>query len=523
MTSEILSRLEAHYRLIKKRSIGDLFDDPDRFKNFSREAGDIFLDFSKTSIDNKAKSLLVGLIDGSSLNLKRKDMFSGARINKSEKRSVLHWALRDTNNTIPLNDEVLSDSIRQVRHDIEIFAESIRSGRIKSVSGSNFTDIVNIGIGGSDLGPKMTTRALAPYHDGPRCHFIANVDGADMTDTLRHLEPETTLVIIASKTFKTIETMTNARSVIKWLKNKMPIGFERNLVAVSSNLKEVTAYGISSDRIFGFPDAIGGRYSIWGPIGLPLMIAVGVKNFRDFLSGAHDMDSHFLTASLDTNLPVLLAMIGVWHRNICGYTTRAILPYEQRLSILPAYLQQLDMESNGKRVGEIGNYLDQDTVPIVWGESGTNGQHAFFQMLHQGTSIVPCEFIVGSKGHEPDLQHHHDLLIANCLAQSEALMNGKFFNGEDSLKSYHEFPGNRPSVTIAYPKLTPKVLGSLISLFEHRTFVEGIVWGVNSFDQWGVELGKELSSEFLPLVQKRSNYKPKNQSTAGLIAKLTAH
>ena len=515
------NKITRHYNLISERQIKDLFDDPSRFENFSEEAQDILIDFSKTNIDSEAKALLLDLIEVSNISLKRQNMFSGHAINKSENRAVLHWALRAQEEKFQLNDKTVGDQVKKMLQKMENFSNGIRSGKIKSGTNQNFSDVINIGIGGSDLGPKMCTRALSPYHDGPRCHFISNVDSAHLTDILSQLKPEKTLVIIASKTFKTLETITNARTVIMWLKNRLATGFEKNLVAISSNPHETKKYGITPDRVFDFSDSVGGRYSMWGPIGLSIMIAIGMKNFRDFLLGAAEMDDHFLNAKFEKNLPILLAMIGIWHRNVCQYPTRAILPYEQRLSILPSYLQQLDMESNGKRVRMNGDYVNLETAPIVWGEPGTNGQHAFYQMLHQGTSVVPCEFLIGGSGHEPELAHHHELLIANCLAQSEALMNGRIIDDAYSMESYREFPGNRPSVTIAYPRLTPKLLGTLVALFEHRTFVEGAVWGINSFDQWGVELGKDLSNDILSIIQRKSSGKALNQSTAGLLSRLT--
>ena len=520
MHQKTWNKITKQFDLIRKRRIKDLFDEPKRFEYFSEEAHDILIDFSKTNIDHKSRSLLLDLIEFSDLDLKRQNMFSGYAINNSENRAVLHWVLRAQEHQLQLTDKSVEEQVKKMLLKMEDFSTKIRSGEIKSGANEKFTDIINVGIGGSDLGPRMCTRALRPYHDGPRCHFVANVDSADLTDTLSQLKPEKTLVIIASKTFNTLETMTNTRALVKWLKSRLTTDFEKNLVAISSNPQETRKYGITPDRVFDFPDSIGGRYSMWGPIGLIILIAIGTKNFRKFLLGAAEMDTHFLTAKFEKNLPILLAMIGIWHRNVCRHPTRAILPYEQRLSILPQYLQQLDMESNGKRVTVTGDYVDFETAPIVWGEPGTNGQHAFYQMLHQGTSIVPCEFLIGRDGHELDLAHHHDLLIANCLAQSEALMNGRISDNTNSFESYREFPGNRPSVTIVYPKLTPKVLGTLIALFEHRTFVEGTVWGINSFDQWGVELGKDLSNDLLSIIQKKSDSKALNQSTAGLLSTL---
>jgi glucose-6-phosphate isomerase len=499
----------------KKRKISTLFEDKSRFKKFSAEGAGLFFDFSKTNIDLEAKNLLVQLIENSNIPNKRKEMFSGEIINKSEKRAALHFALRS-------NDEILGEEcqdslqgIATTRIQMEQFVSNVRSGKVATIENKKFTDVINIGIGGSDLGPKMVAAALRPYHDGPKCHFVSNIDGADVADTLKYLNPKRTLVIIASKTFTTIETITNAQSVISWLKRGISGDITQHLVGVSSALSEAKKMGIATERIFSFPDSIGGRYSIWGPIGLSVMIAVGVDNFLDFLSGAEKMDEHFLYAEPNQNLPILLGMVGLWHRNVCKYSTRAILPYEHRLSYLPAYLQQLDMESNGKSTSVDGNILIGETAPVVWGDVGTNGQHAFFQMLHQGTSIVPCEFLVGASGHEPDLKHQHHLLIANCLAQSESLMVGD--QNENLAKS---FSGNRPSTTILYPKLTPKVLGALIALYEHRTFVEGTVWNVNSFDQWGVELGKKMAKELLPMLRPETNSGTLNGSTAGLLQKI---
>jgi glucose-6-phosphate isomerase len=416
---------------------------------------------------------------------------------------------------------------------MERFVADVHSGAICTAKGARFTDVVNIGIGGSDLGPAMATRALAPFHVGPRCHFVSNVDGAHITATLRDLNPETTLVIVASKTFTTIETMTNARTARAWLRAGIGDDIRGHLAAVSTNLERTAMMGIDPDRVFGFADWVGGRYSLWGPVGLPIMLAIGAANFRAFLAGGCAMDTHFRTTPFERNLPVLLGLVGIWHRNICNHATRAVLPYDQRLSRLPAYLQQLDMESNGKRVSRDGTALARPSGPIVWGEPGTNGQHAFFQLLHQGTEVVPAEFLIAAEGHEPGLQDHHDLLKANCLAQSEALMVGRPFDRARAIArdlgysggtleaQAHQrtFPGNRPSLTLAYPRLTPFVLGQIIALYEHRVFVEGAIWGINSFDQWGVELGKELAGALLPMVQG-ADAGSKDASTRGLLAKL---
>ncbi|MFV0360281.1 glucose-6-phosphate isomerase, partial [Tropicimonas sp.] len=396
--------------------------------------------------------------------------------------------------------------------------------------GGNITDVVNIGIGGSDLGPAMATLALAPYHDGPRCHFVSNVDSANISDVLGPLDPRTTLVIVASKTFTTIETMTNARVARERMEGKVgnPAG---QFAALSSNLDLTAAFGIDASRVFGFADWVGGRYSMWGPIGLSVMIAVGGPAFRAFLRGGEAMDRHFRAAGLRENLPVLLALVGIWHHQVCGYPTRAVLPYEQRLIRLPAYLQQLEMESNGKRVSMDGADLEVMSGPVVWGEPGTNGQHAFYQLIHQGTGVVPCEFMFGAEGHEKDLSYMHRLLVANCLAQSEALLRGRSLSEATAIMAargltgaelerqarHRVFPGNRPSTTLAYPLLTPEVLGQIVALYEHRVFVEGVILGINSFDQWGVELGKELAKALEPVLAGDQGTDGKDGSTARLV------
>ncbi len=394
---------------------------------------------------------------------------------------------------------------------------------------------MNIGIGGSDLGPVMATLALAPFHDGPRAHFVSNVDGAHIADTLKLLDAETTLFIVASKTFTTIETMTNAATARAFIADRLgEEAVKYHFAAVSTALEKVAAFGIESDRIFGFWDWVGGRYSIWSAIGLPLMLAIGPQNFGRFLDGAHAMDKHFREAPVRENLPALLGLIGFYHRNVLDYPSRAILPYDQRLSRFPAYLQQLDMESNGKGVTIDGTPVEGQSGPVVWGEPGTNGQHAFYQLIHQGTSVIPAEFMVAAKGFEPNLRHQHELLIANCLAQSAALMKGRTLgeakaqllkSGMDEAKADHiaphrVFTGNRPSITFVYDQLTPFALGRLIALYEHRVFVEGVLFRINSFDQWGVELGKELATGLLPVVQGKQGTDGQDASTAGLVKAL---
>ncbi|MBL9057311.1 MAG: glucose-6-phosphate isomerase, partial [Rhodobacteraceae bacterium] len=417
--------LLAHHAAGTDRSILDLFAaDPNRAQGFSARAGAMLFDYSKTGIDATARALLVRLAEDSGLAAKRAAMFSGDKINDTEGRAVLHVALR-----APEGEAILVDGadvmpeIRATRARMAAFARDIREGRVTG-QGGKITDVINIGIGGSDLGPAMATLALAPYHDGPRLHYVSNVDGAHIADTLRGLNPETTLVIVASKTFTTIETMTNADSAKRWMAEKV-VNPGAQFAAVSTAAEKTAAYGIDPSRVFGFEDWVGGRYSMWGPIGLSLMIAIGPEAFDDFLAGGRDMDERFLWAPFEENMPVMLALVGIWHNQICGHATRAVLPYDQRLSRLPAYLQQLEMESNGKRVAVDGSDLTTHSGPVVWGEPGTNGQHAFYQLIHQGTRIVPCEFLVAKEGHEPDLAHQHLLLVANCLAQSEALLRGR--------------------------------------------------------------------------------------------------
>jgi glucose-6-phosphate isomerase len=379
----------------------------------------------------------------------------------------------------------------------------------------------------------MAVQALAPYHDGPRCHFISNVDGADATDTLKGLDPARTLVIVASKTFTTIETMTNAETAKAWMARAVADP-SRQFVALSTALDKTSAFGIDPARVFGFADWVGGRYSVWGPIGLSLMIAIGPENFRAFLAGAAAMDRHFREAPLAENMPAMLALVGVWHRQICGHATRAVLPYDQRLSRLPAYLQQLEMESNGKRVAMDGSDLTVPSGPVVFGEPGTNGQHAFYQLIHQGTDVVPCEFLVAAQGHEPGLAHQHRLLVVNCLAQAEALMRGRSLDEARALMAakglegaelerqarHRVFPGNRPSTMLTYRSLTPAMLGAIIALYEHRVFVEGVVLGINSYDQWGVELGKELALQLMPILSGEAKAEGRDGSTLALVARL---
>ena len=519
--------LHAHHADIADRRFETLLD-RDRARDFSVGLGGVLFDYSKTNIDATGRALLIGLLEASGLAERRAAMFAGDRINETEGRAVLHTALRNLDGGPVLVDGVdVMPGVRDTLARMEALARAVRDGGMRGAGGP-ITDVVNIGIGGSDLGPRMGTLALAPYHDGPRCHFVANVDPADLGGVLAVCDPATTLVIVASKTFTTIETMTNAAAAKAWM-GAAVADPGAQFVALSSAVDRAQAFGIAAERVFGFEDWVGGRYSVWGPIGLSMMIAIGPAHFRAFLRGGAAMDAHFRTAPWLRNMPAMLALTGIWHNQICGHATRAVLPYDNRLGRLPAYLQQLEMESNGKRISMDGQVLATHSGPIVWGEPGTNGQHAFYQLIHQGTQVVPCEFLVAARGHEPQMQDQHRLLVANCLAQSEALMRGRsqdearakiadrFDGAELERQAAHRvFPGNRPSTTLAYPQLTPEILGNIIALYEHRVFVEGVVLGINSYDQWGVELGKELATALQPIVAG-ADASGKDGSTAGLV------
>ncbi len=521
-------KLRAHHAKVADRRFETLVD-ADRAADFSAQAGDMLLDYAKTNIDVEGRALLIDLLERAGVAAKREAMFTGQPINETEGRAVLHTALRNLDGDPVLVDgKDIMPGVLETLGRMEDFAADIREGRFKG-QGGKITDVVNIGIGGSDLGPAMAVKALAPYHDGPRCHFVSNVDPADIAGVLRQCDPATTLVIVASKTFTTIETMTNARTAQAWM-GEVVSDTGAQFAALSTAEDKTTDFGIDPSRVFGFEDWVGGRYSVWGPIGLSLMIAIGPQAFKAFLRGGQAMDTHFRAAAWHENLPALLALVGMWHNQVCGYATRAVLPYDNILSRLPAYLQQLEMESNGKGVSMDGADLEVPSGPVVWGEPGTNGQHAFYQLIHQGTRVIPCEFLVAACGHEDDLHHQHQLLVANCLAQSEALMRGRTldearakvadrFEGAelDRQAKHRVFPGNRPTVTIAYPQLTPFVLGQIIALYEHRVFVEGAVLGINSFDQWGVELGKELATALQPVVEGKSGVEGKDGSTAALV------
>ncbi|MEZ7813438.1 MAG: glucose-6-phosphate isomerase [Paracoccaceae bacterium] len=527
--TKIWSDLLAYAESVQGRDILKLFENEERIGHFSTQTLGLMFDYSKTNIDPKALDMLILLAKSSQVAERRDAMFAGDIINETEERAVLHTALRNVDTPLIVGGKDISIDLRASYMRMEQFANSVRLGKICGQGGA-FTDVVNIGIGGSDLGPLMASLALAPYHDGPRCHFVSNVDGAHIHDVLAKLNPETTLVIVASKTFITVETMTNAATTRAWMaENVTDTGAQ--FAALSTSVEKTLAFGIDASRVFGFEDWVGGRYSLCGPIGLSVMLAIGPKAFKDMLAGAREMDIHFCKADFSDNLPVLLALIGMWHNQFCGYATRVVLPYEQRLSRLPAYLQQLEMESNGKGVKMDGQDLPYHSGPVIWGEVGTNGQHAFYQSIHQGTRIIPCEFLVGREGHEPDLAHQHLLLVSNCLAQSEALMKGRSFDialgmmysrglsgAEAERQARHRvLKGNRPSTTLVYDKLTPYVLGQIVALYEHRVFVEGIILGINSFDQWGVELGKELAIAMLPILEGTKKMQSKDPSTQALV------
>ena len=524
--------LEAHAARMARTDLRRLFArDRARFGALSFHLGDLLIDLSKEKWDAAVLADLLRLAEARGVASRRDAMVAGEAINETERRAVLHMALRGgAGEAVMVDGEDVMPAVNETLDRFLAFAEDVRAGRYAPPTGGRFTDVVNIGIGGSDLGPAMAVRALRPDHDGPRLHFVSNVDGAHLADTLAGLDPKTTLTLIASKTFTTLETMTNARSMQAWLAAG---GVEpgAHMAALSTNIEGAGAFGIDESRVFGFWDWVGGRYSVWSAIGLPLAIAIGAEGFRAFLAGARAMDDHFRTAPLAENLPVLLALAGIWRRNFLKMPTVALIPYDQRLEFFAAYVQQLDMESNGKRVTLSGDPVAAATGPIIWGEPGTNSQHSFFQLVHQGTDPIPVDFIAAKEARE-DMGDHHALLLANCLAQSRALafgrteaeareaMSGMDAAEIDRLAPHRTFPGDRPSTTILYRRLDPFALGRLIALYEHKVFVQGAIWGVNSYDQWGVELGKALANELIPVVKGDAEGTGLDGSTAGLVAAL---
>jgi len=509
--------LLAHHEEVADLQMRALFlDEPDRASRFSLTLGDLLFDFSKNRITDQTLSLLTQLCDECGVRDWIARMFAGEAINETEGRAVLHTALRNRGDrTVTVDGTDVMPDVRRVLSQMRVFANAVREGVWMGYTGRAITDVVNIGIGGSDLGPVMVTEALRPYwKQGLRAHFVSNVDGTHITEVLRQVQPETTLFIVASKTFTTQETLTNARSARRWLVERLGVeeAVAKHFVALSTNRNAVVEFGIGPENMFEFWDWVGGRYSLWSAIGLSIATVVGMDHFEELLAGAYEVDEHFRAAPLRENIPVVMALLGVWYNNFFGATSHAVVPYDQYLHRFPAYLQQADMESNGKSTSREGTAITSYTTgPIVWGEPGTNGQHAFFQLLHQGTHLVPCDFIVAAQSQNP-IGRHHDMLVANCIAQAEALMRGKTAAeareelestsvSEDrvaTLTPHKTFRGNRPSNVFMFDRLTPRALGRLIALYEHKIFVQGVIWNIYSFDQWGVELGKQLAAVILP-------------------------
>ncbi len=527
--------LQKHFQSIEKLHLRDLFtEDQQRFETFSLKFNDILFDYSKHRITTTTRTLLIELAEQTGLKKKINAMFAGEEINITEKRPVLHVALRNrSNHPILVDGQDVMPRVNHVLTKMGQFCDQVRSGQWRGATGKAITDIVNIGIGGSDLGPLMVTEALKPYkHERLNFHFVSNVDATHLAEVLDQINPETSLFLIASKTFTTQETMANAHSARSWLLEQIKdeTAVARHFVAMSTNQEKVCEFGIDPDNMFEFWDWVGGRYSLWSAIGLSIALAIGMDQFEELLAGAHQVDEHFRTAPFDQNIPVLMGLLGVWYNNFFAADSHAILPYDQYMHRFPAYFQQGDMESNGKCVTVSGASVDYSTGPIIWGEPGTNGQHAFYQLLHQGTKLIPADFIAPITSHNP-LGEHHQLLLSNFFAQPEALMKGKTATevraelgaeGVDKdqieqLLPHKVFNGNRPSSSFLFDKLTPRTLGSLIALYEHKIFTQGVIWNVNSFDQWGVELGKQLAKKILPELQQGQSVDSHDCSTNGLI------
>lgn len=527
-------RLEIHFLTMQAMHMRELFhDDPDRFKKFSIQFGDMLVDYSKNIITEETMRLLFELAQETELKPAIASMFGGVAINQTEGRAVLHTALRNRANTPMLVDgKDVMPEINKVLDQMKSFSNRLISGEWKGFSGKRITDIVNIGIGGSDLGPYMVTEALKPYWQGVTPHFVSNVDGTHLAETVKHLNPETTLFIIASKTFTTQETMTNATSARDWFLSKTNNAGDvaKHFVAVSTNQKAVTEFGIAAENMFVFWDWVGGRYSLWSSIGLSIAATIGYDNFVQLLEGAHAMDQHFKNEPFEKNIPVILALLGIWYNNFYGAASEAILPYDQYLHRFAAYFQQGNMESNGKSVDREGHHVMYQTGPIIWGEPGTNGQHAFYQLIHQGTKMIPCDFLAPVISHNP-IGDHHPKLLSNFFAQTEALMMGKTLPeveeelGKKGMDNdaiefhapFRVFEGNKPSNSILFKQLTPHTLGSLIAMYEHKIFAQGVIWNVFSFDQWGVELGKVLANKILPELTSSGEITTHDSSTNGLI------
>lgn len=525
--------LSDHQRVAAGFNLRELFEkDPARFDKFSLRCGDLLLDYSKHLITDDTLRLLIDLARQRELPAWIARLFSGGKINTTENRAALHTALR-ADRTVMLDGENIVDDVRQMLARMDRFCEGVRNGKLTGFSDHAFTDIVSIGIGGSSLGPALATEALAPYA-APHLnfHFVSNVDGAHLAGTLAPLDPETTLFIVASKTFTTLETLANAHSARDWLVAKSGDAktVARHFVAVTANASAARDFGVDPEQVFEFWDWVGGRYSVWSAVGLPVALSTGMERFRELLAGARDMDEHFRTTPLERNMPVILGLLGIWYMNFFGTTSHAVLPYDQSLRLLPDHLQQLEMESNGKRTTRGGLPADYATAPVIWGAAGTDAQHSFFQLLHQGTQMIPADFIACCRSHY-DLNEHHTMLLANFLAQSEALMRGLSAAEveaamrdqalpEDRIREllpHRTFPGNRPSSSILLRKLEPRTLGALIALYEHKVFVQSVIWDVNAFDQWGVELGKRLASRILPELATSAPISSHDASTNGLI------
>ncbi len=528
-------RLKKHSIFMRRIHIRDLFrEDPDRFSRFSIRFEDMLVDYSKNIINSETMKLLIDLAEETGLREAIDRMFSGDKINETEKRAVLHVALRNRPSTpIYVDGKDVMQDVNAVLKQIERFSNVLHSGQWKGYTGRPIRDIVHIGIGGSGLGPQMVVEALRPYkRPGIDVHFVSNVDGTDIVETLKKIEPETTLFIIASKTFTTLETMTNAFTARKWFLNeaKDKAHIKRHFIAISTNREEVTSFGIDPTNMFVFWDWVGGRFSLWSAIGLTIACAIGFDNFVELLEGAHAMDRHFRENPFERNIPIILALISIWYNNFFDAHSEAILPYDQYLHMLSEYLQQVYMESNGKSTDRDGNDIEYQTGQIIWGEPGTNGQHSFFQLIHQGTRMIPCDFIAPVISHNP-VDEHHDILLSNFFAQTEALMMGKTYEEviEEMqtsgmvdkeirrLAPYRVLKGNRPTNSILIKKLTPRNLGSLIAMYEHKIFVQGVIWNIFSFDQWGVELGKQLAKRILPELKDDREVTSHDPSTNGLI------
>ncbi|MFF5384037.1 glucose-6-phosphate isomerase [Pedobacter suwonensis] len=532
--TEAYKYLADHFIDINQKNIKDLFaEDADRFNKFSVFFEDILLDYSKNRISDETLALLIQLARECKLDEAIKSMYNGDKINETEDRSVLHIALRNLSNTpILVDGKDVMPEVNAVLAKMEKFSNSIISGEWKGYTGKAITDVVNIGIGGSDLGPVMVTEALKHYKNHLNIHFVSNIDGTHIAETLANVNAETTLFLVASKTFTTQETMTNAHSARTWfLENGgKENDIAKHFAALSTNAKDVSAFGIDTENMFEFWDWVGGRYSLWSAIGLSISLSIGFDNFKQLLAGAHAIDNHFKTTEFESNLPVILGLLGVWYINFYNAETQVILPYDQYMHRFAAYFQQGDMESNGKHVDRNGNEVDYETGPIIWGEPGTNGQHAFYQLIHQGTRIIPADFIAPAQSLNP-LGDHHPILLSNFFAQTEALMNGKTAEevtaelkkeGKsdaeiEKIAPFKVFEGNRPTNSILLKKITPYTLGSLVAIYEHKIFVQGIIWNIFSFDQWGVELGKQLAKKILPELVGNEEVSSHDSSTNGLI------